>query len=111
MSIDSTVAQLWLPAAICDEMERTMGLQYDNETDLYLVNSTVRQQLLNAAPEFTFTVSNNGWSNQTVNIVLPYAALDLEVCEPNTEELSQTSNVPTIVGSTARSIQCVDSRC
>lgn len=82
MSIDSTISEMWLPDAICDDFANNLGLIYDNSTQLYLMNSTIREQLLNSAPEFTFTVSDSGWSNQTINIVLPYAAFDLQVQYP-----------------------------
>lgn len=82
MSIDSTVSQLWLPRSICDSMAQALGLTYDASTDLYLINSTSRSRLLDLNPEFTFTLAANSSSNTTTNIVLPYAAFDLQIGLP-----------------------------
>lgn len=38
--------------------------------------------MLELSPEFTFTVAANESSHETTNIVLPYAAFDLEVSQP-----------------------------
>lgn len=82
MTIDSGVSQMWLPLSLCETLERTLGLMYDPLTQLYLVNDTARNALLDLAPEFTFTLAANSTTNETVSIVLPYAAFDLEVSEP-----------------------------
>ncbi|KAM3420492.1 hypothetical protein BST61_g3760 [Cercospora zeina] len=82
MSIDSTVAQIWLPGSICDTLSDALGLQYDNNTELYFVNSTTHQSLLGQAPEFTFTLAAAASPNATTNIVLPYAAFDQQIGQP-----------------------------
>ncbi|PPJ56836.1 hypothetical protein CBER1_10158 [Cercospora berteroae] len=82
MSIDSTVAQIWLPGSICDTLSAALGLQYDNSTELYFVNSTAHQSLLDQAPEFTFTLAAAGSPNTTTSIVLPYAAFDQQIGQP-----------------------------
>jgi hypothetical protein len=38
--IDSTVSQIWLPLEACQLFEKVFGLVYDNNTELYLLNST-----------------------------------------------------------------------
>jgi hypothetical protein len=82
MAIDSGVSQLWLPPQVCENLAGALGLMYDNSTGLYLVNDTARTKLLDSSPEFTFTVAANASSHETTNIVLPYAAFDLEVSQP-----------------------------
>ncbi|KAF2210474.1 hypothetical protein CERZMDRAFT_45500 [Cercospora zeae-maydis SCOH1-5] len=82
MSIDSTFAQIWLPGSICDTLSDALGLQYDNNTELYFVNSSVHQSLLSQAPEFTFTLAAASSPNATTNIVLPYAAFDQQIGQP-----------------------------
>ena len=82
LAIDTGVSQLWLPKVICDKLEESLGLTFDSSTELYLVNDTTRAKLLDLAPEFTFTLAANDTSSETVNIVLPYAAFDLEVSQP-----------------------------
>jgi hypothetical protein len=82
MAIDSGVSQLWLPPQVCENLSKALGLTYDNSTGLYLVNDTARTRLLELSPEFTFTVAANETPRETTNIVLPYAAFDLEVSQP-----------------------------
>jgi hypothetical protein len=82
--IDSTVPHLWLPATVCTQFEQAFGLTYDPQTDLYLVNDTIHQQLLSKKPSLTIKLVNspaNAADNYT-NIVLPYAALDLQASWP-----------------------------
>lgn len=82
MAIDSSVSQLWLPKVVCDEFSDALGLTYDPSTELYLVNDTAHKALLDLGPDFTFTLAANATSSETVNIILPYAAFDLEVGQP-----------------------------
>jgi hypothetical protein len=82
LAIDTGVSQLWLPKVICDTLSEALDLTYDPTTELYLVNDTARSKLLDLAPDFTFTLAANATSSDTVNIVLPYAAFDLEVSQP-----------------------------
>jgi hypothetical protein len=82
MAIDSGVSQLWLPSQVCENLAGALGLTFDNSTGLYLVNDTARKRLVELSPEFTFTVAANATSRETTNIVLPYAAFDLEVGQP-----------------------------
>lgn len=83
MSIDSTVSQIWLPVEICDRMQALLQLEYDSSRELYLVNSTTREQLINLSPTFTFTLAaNSSTSNMTTTISLPYSAFDQEISEP-----------------------------
>jgi hypothetical protein len=81
--IDSTVPHLWLPRAICDQMEKAFGLTYDPLSDLYLVNDTIHAQLLSSSPSFTFKIGDTAYDNGNgTNIQLPYAAFDLKVGWP-----------------------------
>jgi hypothetical protein len=82
MYIDSTVAELYLPVEICEAFEDAFGLEFDDETDLYFVNDTLHQHLLSQRPSITFTLGQKYSTNATVQITLPYAALDLEASPP-----------------------------
>lgn len=78
--IDSTVSHLWLPRGICDEFEKSFGLTYDPETDLYLINATMRDQLVarDASVTIKLVDSLEGAATNFTNLVLPYAAFDLQ---------------------------------
>jgi hypothetical protein len=82
--IDSTVAHLWLPESVCDEFEKAFGLTYDNQTDLYLVNETTHEELQSKNPSITIKLVNSleDTSTNYTNIVLPYAAFDLQASYP-----------------------------
>jgi hypothetical protein len=81
--IDSTVPHLWLPRTVCDAMETALGLSYDPQSDLYLVNDTMHAQLVSKNPTFTFKLGNTQFdTGNSTNIVLPYAAFDLKVGWP-----------------------------
>jgi hypothetical protein len=81
--IDSSVPHLWLPRAICDQMELALGLSYDNQSDLYLVNDTIHTQLQSSNPTFTFKIGEKAFDDGNgTNIELPYAAFDLQVGWP-----------------------------
>lgn len=82
-TIDSTVSHLWLPQDVCDVFAQAFGLTYDSPTGLYLVNGTIHSQLLQMNPSVTFTIGSNSTStSSTTNIVLPYAAFDLQAGIP-----------------------------
>lgn len=81
-SIDSMVAGLGLPQSVCDMFAQTFNLTYDPSTALYLVNDTTHQSLLQLNPSITFTLAENATSTATTNIVLPYAAFDIQAGIP-----------------------------
>ncbi|USP81182.1 uncharacterized protein yc1106_08456 [Curvularia clavata] len=82
--IDSTVPHLWLPESVCAEFETAFGLTYDPQTDLYLVNDTIHEQLLSKNPTITLKLANSPDSaaQNYTNIQLPYAAFDLQASYP-----------------------------
>ncbi|KAF2453424.1 aspartic peptidase domain-containing protein, partial [Lineolata rhizophorae] len=82
--IDSTTSHVWLPREVCDTFEDLFGLTYDEDTDLYLVNDTMHEQLLDMNPTLTFKLGTSAFTQttNTTNIVLPYAAFDLQVGYP-----------------------------
>ncbi|PVH88812.1 acid protease, partial [Cadophora sp. DSE1049] len=80
--IDSTVPEIWLPVAACEKVERSFGLLMDNATGRYLVNDTIHTRLKELNPVITFKLGNQTFGGETLNIVLPYSAFDLQVNYP-----------------------------
>jgi hypothetical protein len=82
--IDSTIPHLWLPQSICDNFEQAFGLTYDPRTDFYLVNNTIHMKLKSLNPSITIKLVNSleNTSTNYTNIVLPYAAFDLQASYP-----------------------------
>jgi hypothetical protein len=84
--IESTDPNFWLPKSACEEFEKAFGISIDNETGLYLMNTT-QYSALNGAdpqPQVTFTLANDLSGGQTVNIALPFSAFALQTTPPFT---------------------------
>lgn len=82
--VDSTVPHIWLPRDSCTLFEAAFGITYDTTTERYLVNDTLHTQMQDQNASVSF-VLNNFVSNETVNIVFPYASVDLEIGFPFVE--------------------------
>jgi hypothetical protein len=80
--IDSTDPNLWLPADACDAFEQAFGLTLDETSGLYLVNDTHHDTLLNTNAQVTFRLSDVKTGGDSVAIVLPYQAFDLNATAP-----------------------------
>lgn len=80
--VDSTVPQIWLPVEACRAFEEAFGLTYDNETDLYLLDQDAHEELLDLNPNVTFTLARGLAGGANVDIVLPYAAFDMQATPP-----------------------------
>ncbi|KXS94498.1 hypothetical protein AC578_4504 [Pseudocercospora eumusae] len=80
--IDSTVPGIWLPVEACRAFELEFGLVFDNDTQLYLVNDTLHDSLLERDANVTFTLGQGFTGGPTVHITLPYAAFDLTAKAP-----------------------------
>ncbi|KAK3707857.1 hypothetical protein LTR37_011859 [Vermiconidia calcicola] len=80
--LDATVPHIWLPIESCYVFEYEFGLTYDNDTELYLVNNTLHQQLLNRNASITFQLAVSEEDEENLLIELPYAAFDLTAKAP-----------------------------
>lgn len=82
--IDSSVPELWLPPAVCDAFAREFSLQLDEDSGYYLVNESMHSALSERQPEIIITLADQkeGDVNETVEIVLPYGAFDLNISAP-----------------------------
>ncbi|KAK6432364.1 hypothetical protein LTR95_011469 [Oleoguttula sp. CCFEE 5521] len=80
--VDSTIPHIWLPQDAVDAFVSTFGLTYDSNTDLFLINDTMRERNLQAMPNlhFSFGASLSGGPTQTIS--LPYSAFDLQASYP-----------------------------
>lgn len=86
--IDSTVSYLYLPLTVCEAFESAFGLTWNSSVELYLVNTTLHTQLVSQNASVTFTLGASSSGGSTVDIVLPYAAFDLQVSYPILENTS-----------------------
>ena len=77
--IDSTLPFIYLPLKACEVFEAELGLVYDPDNRLYVVNDTLHESLIANNPTFTFNLGNRLGGSSTVDIVLPYASFDFDV--------------------------------
>ncbi|KAH0385488.1 acid protease, partial [Aureobasidium melanogenum] len=81
--VDSTLPHIWMPQAACDNFASNFGLNYDNQTDLYLINDTIHTKLQQLNPTIIFQLSPETTDGgPSTNIVLPYSAFDLQASYP-----------------------------
>lgn len=84
MFIDSTVAEMWLPVEVCNAFAQRFNLTWNEPGQLYRVSPSAHAALLASNPSFTFTLGQSGADegSQTIDIVIPYAAFDLNLTFP-----------------------------
>ena len=74
--VDSTVPYLWLPQSACSAFESAFGITWDELHNLYLVNDTLHEKLIQENPSVTLQLANS-LTGPSVNITLPYSSFDL----------------------------------
>ncbi|KAH0562683.1 hypothetical protein GP486_002640 [Trichoglossum hirsutum] len=83
--IDTTVPDIWLPVSACQQFEQTLGLVWDVATELYLVNDSLHNALLARDEQFRFRFGMGLDGGETIDLVVPYKAFDLDVTLPETQ--------------------------
>jgi hypothetical protein len=80
--IQSTDPNFWLPEAACEAFEKAFGLSLDEETGLYLLNSTQRSLLKATNPQVTFSLANDLNGGEYATIILPFSAFSIPASYP-----------------------------
>ncbi|KAE8446267.1 hypothetical protein EG329_012353 [Mollisiaceae sp. DMI_Dod_QoI] len=80
--IDSLVTEIWLPVSVCEAFAQQFNLTWNEQGQLYLVTEEAHAVLVKQNPNFTFKVGQAGGGGEVVDIVLPYAAFDLNLTAP-----------------------------
>ena len=97
-TIDSSTPYLWLPASVCLQFEKALGLTYDERIGLYTFagNPAQHQTLLDWNMTFNFVLADLPGSSKAVSLTLPYAAFDLQLTYPfsglNLTQSSESTN-------------------
>ena len=86
--IDSTVPYIYLPKSACSLFESAFGLEYDETSELYLLNSTQQEALQTQNASITFQIGNLT-SSTTVDITFPYSAFELTAAYPLVENTTK----------------------
>jgi Eukaryotic aspartyl protease len=79
VSLDSTLPYIYLPTDTCTLFENAFGLTWNDTAQMYLLSDAQHSALLSQNPSITFTL---GTSPNTVDIILPYAAFNLNASWP-----------------------------
>lgn len=95
--IDSSTPYLWLPESICDQFEKTLGLSYDEDVQLYTFRKDLTRHatLVNWNLTFNFVIADLPGSPSSVSLSLPYAAFDLQLSYPYPGLNATPSSTPT----------------
>ena len=83
-TIDSSTPYLWLPASVCLQFEKALGLTYDERIELYTFtgNPAQHEVLLDWNLTFNFVLADLPGSSKVISLDLPYAAFDLQLTYP-----------------------------
>jgi hypothetical protein len=85
-TIDSTLPYLILPDEVCDEFVEKFGLEYDENNQLYTVNSSSHQMNLRQNANVSFKIGSGPQDSDAFeSIVLPYSAFDQQANIPLTD--------------------------
>ncbi|KAK7193291.1 hypothetical protein DPSP01_013840 [Paraphaeosphaeria sporulosa] len=89
--IDSTVPHLWLPQSVCEAFEVAFGLTWNSTSELYTLNATQHSTLSKLNPTVTFELSPELpiSGDKSISIAFPYAAFDLNVSWPYTQDTTR----------------------
>jgi len=89
-TLDTSLPYIWLPIEACTLFELAFGLKWDNTSQLYLVNDAMHDTLVKQNASLTFNLGGmTGGSTSSVNITLPYSALDLTASAPLVENATR----------------------
>ncbi|KAL5427904.1 hypothetical protein PMIN04_001106 [Paraphaeosphaeria minitans] len=69
--ISTLVPDIWLPESVCEKFEKAFNLTWDEKTELYLLNTSLHQTLLQEDPTVTFTLGPE-IDGAGVTINMPY---------------------------------------
>lgn len=69
--ISTLVPDIWLPESVCKKFEEAFNLTWDSKTELYLMNTSLHQDLLQKDPSVRFTIGPEV-SGAGVPISMPY---------------------------------------
>ncbi|KAL8746887.1 MAG: hypothetical protein Q9190_001152 [Brigantiaea leucoxantha] len=80
--IDSLVPSIWLPIEVCDAFERAFNLFWNATMEMYFVNDTIHEHLLNQKANVSFRIGRTSYGGDTIDIIMPYESFDLTIGSP-----------------------------
>ncbi|KAK4498131.1 hypothetical protein PRZ48_010787 [Zasmidium cellare] len=92
--LDSSTAQLWLPADVCEQFAEAFGLTYQESSNLYTIDNDSLQQLHDSKANLSFTIGADSSLETSTTIVLPFKAYNLALFPPLTDSSKGLSYFP-----------------
>lgn len=80
--VDTTIPYIWLPLEACKAFEKAFGLNWDKDSELYLVDDALHSELVAQNASVDFTIGDGVSGGRTLDITLPYASFDLTAKYP-----------------------------
>lgn len=74
--IDSTQPYLYLPSTICDRFQSLLGLTYDAEAELYILNSTQKDRISQTLQSIVIQISDTLEGKNVTSFTFPAAAFE-----------------------------------
>jgi hypothetical protein len=86
VAIDSAIPHIWLPLSACKVFEEVFGLEWDETTQLYLINATAHDRLQRLNTTVTFSLQSTRHGSKAMDFSVPYTAFDMKVTYPLVEK-------------------------
>lgn len=82
LPIEPLISRIWLPKTVCEELERALGLTWNDTALLYFITDKQHGAFIDRNITFTFTISDPLTPAQTTDIVFAYEDLALTATPP-----------------------------
>lgn len=84
--IDPVLPQLWLPESVCKFFEKAFRLEWNDTAQLYLMNSSTHDWLIQSNRSVTFSLHTSNSNDDIKNFTLSSSAFDLRASWPLVED-------------------------
>lgn len=82
LPIEPLISRIWLPKTVCEELERVLGLAWNDTASLYFITDKQHSAFIDRNITFAFTISDPLTPRQTTDIILAYEDLALTATPP-----------------------------
>jgi hypothetical protein len=87
VAIDFSVTSMMLPEAVCQDLERMLGISWDSTSSIYRISNARHEELMKR--NINMTISLHGEKGSHQDFVLPYSSLVLEAKPPMVNEATK----------------------
>ena len=95
-TIDTSTPFLSLPASVCDNFAQALNLTYNDTLQLYMFQENASPSVLDTWNlTFTFSIANLPGSGDSVDLIIPYDAFNLQLSYPYPDLDASYASAPT----------------